>query len=126
KARPLGLLERGRRWLKREPLLAGVTVVALLALLAAVLVPLGSALWLAAAVQSQEGARQEWLRAMEGAELAGRDALAQHERARSAQARAREATALLTRESSRAHYARTEAATKAEQARQNLRDAEAR
>src|SRR6185369_9447788 len=73
-ARPLGLMERGRRWLKREPVLASATIVAAVALLAAVLVPLGSALQLDAAIRSQDRARKLWEDAVERANLARREA----------------------------------------------------
>src|SRR5205823_3430218 len=100
---PLGLLERGRRWLKREPLLAGATTGAVLALLAAVLVPLGTALRLAAAVRSQERAKLEWDEAVARANQASREALSQQARARTAQTRAEEAAAAFIQESARAH-----------------------
>lgn len=125
-ARRLSVVERGRRWLRREPLLAGATMVAAVALLAAVLVPLVSAVRLASAVKSQEHARHEFQLALTRAEEANKAAVQEQDRARTAQGHAHEAAATLRQETARAERRSTEAIQQAELARKTRRDAEDR
>jgi WD40 repeat protein len=125
-ARRLGLLERARRWSRREPVLASTLLVALLALLAAVLVPLTTAVRLAAAVHSRERAAEQWRQSIEEAEQAAREADLQQRRARAEADHAREAADLFTREARLAQDARAEAARLAARAEKARAEVEGR
>ena len=119
-ARPLGPLERGLRWARREPGLALSCAVALLALLAVLLVPIVSAVWQAAAVASQERARRQADESAEDARAAARHAGEEQKRAEKAAQEATEAATVLDGAAAEAERARTrlkETADKARQAR---------
>ena len=119
-ARPLGPLEKGLRWAKREPGLALSCAVALLALLAVLLVPIVSAAWQAAAVARQEQARRQADEAAVNARQAAKDAEEAKQRADTAAREATEAATVLDGTAAEAERARTrlkETADKARQAR---------
>src|SRR5205085_6695683 len=80
RARPLGRWERGLRWLKREPILVGASVIASLSLLAAIVVPIITAAWYATAVRAQERAQERAATAADEAEKAENDAREQKEK----------------------------------------------
>jgi len=125
RARPVGLIERSIRWAKHQPGLAAAGGVAVLALLAVILVPIVSAVWLTAAVGLQEQARERAEKAAEEARQAAAQAEAAQKRAEDAIKEANEATATLNRETQEAintGKSAKEAAGKAEKARLDVEE----